>query len=562
MQDFEETAKEALCEKSDCPDTGSCNVEGEESLYSRRRIGYVAQYFVAGMTMGLPSTMYGVFNGYLNVPAYVYAASSTMVFLPWSFKFFFGALNDCVPFRGFRRKPYMVLGWIACAAALAQLSLQGLPEPYWCRDADGNYITKCSADDPASMSSPACKHNVGQASPTPAVPCNPAAAELGGGLAALLCLVCFGSMVAEVAADGLTVTYAQREPLERRGYTQATVYMIRTVGSGSVTLLIAFGMNGKEYNGSFSWGLSFPTVCSILVLPCIVMVPVSWLCVDEPRVEKTPSLREYTQGVWALIQSGAFFAVIVFSVVYSSIGGIGTTAGVMIQRYWAKVQNLQNQIVSLLTLALFTAGLSYTRSHLLNYSWRKLTLVTNMFLILVDPVFSFFTVFDVLRSQYFYLGESFLVGIPVAVQFMVMSFFVVEAADADNGGLVYGLLTTALNLGRTAATPLSNEIFGMFRPRLSNAANYIADTPSFRKTVAWSIVLGYMFTVLSFVFLPLLPDQKLDAQRRKSTWPHRRCYGIVTLFLVTTTWLYTVSVTVLTMFPETQCLKLVGGSGC
>lgn len=57
---------------------------------------------------GLPSTIYGFFLGYLNVESYVYATAATVVVLPWSFKFIFGMINDCVPIWGYRRK---VSGW-------------------------------------------------------------------------------------------------------------------------------------------------------------------------------------------------------------------------------------------------------------------------------------------------------------------------------------------------------------------------------------------------------------------------------------------------------------------
>lgn len=87
----------------------------------------------------------GVFNGYLNVPGYVYTAALSMATLPWSFKAFFGALNDCFPICGFRRKPYMVGGWLLCSFALLILAAVGLPpEPYWCRDLNGMYITECT----------------------------------------------------------------------------------------------------------------------------------------------------------------------------------------------------------------------------------------------------------------------------------------------------------------------------------------------------------------------------------------------------------------------------------
>ena len=51
-----------------------------------------------------------------------------------------------------------------------------------------------------------------------------------------------------------------------------------------------------------------------------------------------------------------------------------------------------------------------------------------------------------------------LIEIPAAVQFLVTTFFVVEAAGSDNGGMVYGLLTTAHNLGLNFAPVISNQV--------------------------------------------------------------------------------------------------------
>ena len=50
--------------------------------------------------------------------------------LPWSFKFLFGLINDCVPWFGYRRKPYMCLGWGFCAAMLLLLYTMELPDPH------------------------------------------------------------------------------------------------------------------------------------------------------------------------------------------------------------------------------------------------------------------------------------------------------------------------------------------------------------------------------------------------------------------------------------------------
>ena len=78
----------------------------------------------------------------------------------------------------------------------------------------------------------------------------------------------------------------------------------------------------------------------------------------------------------------------------------------------------------------------------------------------------------------------------------------------------------------------------------------------------WSVVLGYGFTFLSFIVLPLLPDQKSEAQERKRTWSSTPRIGWSSVLLLGSTFIYSVTLTFLTMFPSTACLKLVGGEGC
>lgn len=542
--------------------SGDVDAVGSINIWEWRNIGYVAQYFTVGLIYGgLPATMYGVFIVYLNVPAYVYTASATMVTLPWSFKMFFGLLNDCVPIRGLRRKPYMIIGWTMCTLALIALSMQGLPEPYWCRELDGSYITSCAGGDELAGGAAAfaCGKSSGHEDDV-AQPCNPAAAELGGRYAFLMFLACFGYVVADVAADGLTVMYARREPAATRGYVQTTAYLMRSIGSTCSIILVAFGMNGKEYSGSFTWGLSFPSVCGILSIPSIAMVPLTYFCVMEMPVEDAPNVRTYFSNVWRLMQSGAFFAVILYCMFP---GGISPPAGALVMRYWAGVQNLQKQLFGFTGVCLFSIGLVITRKYFLNSSWRFVIAGTNIFLNMVDAVFTFCTIFAVVRNQYFFLGQDVIEEIPSAMLFIVSTFVIVEMADDSNGGLIYGLLSTASNLSGVFSTPLSNEIYGLFRPSLSDAANFIHDTPSFRRVVANSYVLSYAVgTCLTFLLLPLIPNQKKEAQARKLNWPYRRSFAVLSLVLLSFTFLYSVTLTFLTMIPQTACLEIVGGPGC
>ena len=166
------------------------------------------------------------------------------------------------------------------------------------------------------------------------------------------------------------------------------------------------------------------------------------------------------------------------------------------------------------------------------------------------------------RDQYFYLGQNVLQTLPQAANFVVSTFVIVEMAEAGNEGLIYGLLTTTYNLGHPVATAVGNQLFSLFKPALSNSANYVADTPEFRNTVAASFAVSYVFSFAALLLLPLLPGQKDEAQRRKRAWPQSTTYAVVTLALLGCGFCYSLTVNTLAMVPETMCLRFVGGEGC
>jgi len=244
------------------------------------------------------------------------------------------------------------------------------------------------------------------------------------------------------------------------------------------------------------------------------------------------------------------------------VGGISTTAGGEVKQYWAGVKTFQNALFSLIGLGLFAGGLYLVKQHLLDRSWRAMLLVTTVFLNFVDMPFTFCTIFDVVRDQYFYLGETVLVEIPAAANFVVSTFVIVEMAEGGDEGIVYGLLTTTANLGSPFAQAISNQLFGLWSPSLSDSSNYIEDKPSFRSSVGWSFAVSYLFAFLSLATLPLLPDQKEQAQERKRKWEKRDAYAYYAVSLVAVGLVYSTTVNFLAMFPSTMCLRIAGGDGC
>lgn len=511
------------------------------------RAGLLFQYFAIGVVNGgIPATLYGFFLGYLAVPAYVYATVNVVTTLPFSFKFLFGFINDTIPIMGYRRKPYMVLGWTLCASFLLLLWCQPLPAPYWCIDpSNGQYIKEIKLPNNTTTVAP---------------PCNANASKGGGFWAALLMCASLGYVIVDVASDGLLIEHAKTEPLERRGSLQSTAYLIRTIGMASSTIFVGLCMNGYLYNGTFSWSLSFTQICGGFAIPCILMVPLSLWTVEIPS-ETFLTTQEYGEKCWSLLSSKAFFFVVLYALLTTMISGVLTTAGNMVQQYWAKVGNLQAQIFSLLGNLLFSFGLYIVKSYFLHVSWRKLIIIATVALNFSDCIFTSMTTFDVVRDPYFYMGDA-VSQIPKGIRFVVSGFVVVEMADESNAGLVYGLLTTASNLGQPLAQAFSNQIFSTFQPALSDKANYIQDTPHFRFVVFMSFIVSYIFTFLSLFVLWFLPRQKEQALDWKQSWPKRQSYAIATVVVMSSCLVYSLAFNTLSMLPSTMCLRIAGGNGC
>lgn len=481
--------------------------------------GLYIQYYVVGIVASaLPGTLYGFFMGYLEVDSYVYATAAQVIALPWSFKIIYGMANDCLPFRGYHRKPYMALGWAICSAALIAIACTDMPEP-GDRSASGKYSS-------------------------------------------MMALAAVGYIMADVAADGLTVEIAMREPKRTRGTIQTNVYFIRTLGSITAALLVGLGMNGKQYSGTMERTLSFTQVCGVLAVPSALMIPVSWIYVKESRKPKCTSVRLYLSDCYTILQSKAMFFVALYCIAHGSLGDINTTASGNVAKHWAKVHNMQAAMFSIVGAATFAMGLWIVKKYLLHVSWRRIIAGTTILLIAVDSIFTYCTIYNVIRNQYFYLGETVVVMVPAAARFLMTTFAVVEMATPGKEGMTYGLLTTLHNLGNPVAQATSNVIFGSFRPKLSDAANYVQDTTHFRNTVAVSYGISYAAGLIALLLLPLFPSQKKDTQDRMKYWPSSPRYAKCIIAGTLIAWVYSVTLNMMAMYPTTQCLAIAGGSGC
>jgi hypothetical protein len=132
-------AKDGEYKAADTPDIegGALREGGPPVLTSRDNIGLLFQYAAVGLTYGvMPATIYPFLQQYLNTSGTQVTVATQLVVFPWSFKAFYGALSDCVPIFGLRRKPYMLIGWTICIAMMLVMACMPAGDPYFTISAD------------------------------------------------------------------------------------------------------------------------------------------------------------------------------------------------------------------------------------------------------------------------------------------------------------------------------------------------------------------------------------------------------------------------------------------
>lgn len=496
--------------------------------------------FALGFVCGcLYPAQNGILLGYLNMEGYLFRSSKNMWESPRIFMVLFGILSDSKPINGRRRGPYMAVGWALTLLALILLSSWPLPDSYYCANEDGSYDYTNE-------------------------PCNPEARHDYVPLVIMFSMISLGTQLSIAASNGLLVEYAKDEPEAIRGTAQMYILVARKMGEFAAVFLTAFAFNGKMFNGGWDqrYQLNFTWLCRILTVPAGLAFFTSCFCVREPLgCVHEASFRSIGKSVWALMSRKSFFYVSVWTMA-GSVVTLGTPAGYYVALEWAGVKNLQNQLASLIGICTTGIGLWLFKKYFLDTNWRKLIVVKTFTCIGMDGIPIMFTVFNVFRNQYFYLGEPLLDHIVTAgldVQNMLLTN---EISDNNNAGLVGGLLATMYCLASPFSGILSNQLFGLFHPSISSRANFISDTMDFRVKVALSFVITWGFSILSLAFLPFMPRQKQEARQWKRDWPSNRYYAYSLVTVLAFFFAYQLVVELMTMSPDLACLKFVGGEGC
>ncbi|RLN92900.1 hypothetical protein BBJ28_00009745 [Nothophytophthora sp. Chile5] len=507
-------------------------------LVSRECIGLLAQYAGVGLVGGvLPGVIYPVLQGYLNAEGTIVVSATVLVQIPWCYKMFFGILSDCFPILGYRRRPYMVLGWIFCCILLFVMAGLNVPEPYYgdsaMHDIDEEDWTE---EQIASI--------------------NEDAPSSAGKYVLPMMLASFGYLLCEVAADAMVVEYAQREPLAQRGRVQTAVYAVKTAFNALAAATVAFFLNGREYAGDFDFSLTFQQMMLLVGICCVPLVPMSWFLLREEQVLQRPAFGAYMRSFWAMLQQRAVYQIVAYKFFSGVFNSFNIVSSSNIKLYWVHATPFNNSVMTIVGTIFYAITLALTGKIGLHWNWRTIIILTMVFALSIDAFMTMLTVWDVVRNQWFWLGVPVIEYLPDGIRFMVATYVVVELAEAGHEGALYGLLTATTNLSTPFGRSLAKLVNAQFHVWLQDIQ---ADTYVVRRDVTITIWICYGMKLLSLAFLPLLPRQKQETQELKRTGGSSRLGGALTVGYLAFAIVWATLVNLVSMYDSTKCWKITGG---
>lgn len=510
--------------------------KGVVNLCEPSHFGLLVNYACIGFFNGLfPSLIYPFFKLYLNMESYQVTAAATIIQLPWSYKTFFGILSDHLPICGYRRKSYILIGWLLSFIALMVLAYSPHENAYF-KPGEIQRTTEVNL-------------RIVQNSHAP---------KAGARYLVEIMVVCVGYVMADVACDGIMVELAQHEHIEVRGTAQSTIYIVRYSANLVAGIVAAVCFNGQEYGGTFSWSLPYNALffcCGVIS----IIASISTLVLLEEEPSSPEEHKHACREMWRIFKQRAIWQLMAYHFLNSFFSSFGFSGYTAVQEYWTHVAPLNNSISSCLSTLLLVAGTWLMKLYFLNVSWRWLMLNCTLFTIFVNFAVGFMVTFDIERNQWFYLGGPQLAVIPDGMRNVIAGFVTVEIAEHGFESATYSLLTTVHNLAWPFSSSMSNLVDAYFDVSDEEIAT---DTTYVRWQVATCLFISLGMQMISIATLVLLPNQKLEAQQLKYHGSSSQCAGVLAAIVLVSALGWATTVNLLSVQSSTACLRIAGGRGC
>ncbi|KAL4095362.1 hypothetical protein PRIC1_008736 [Phytophthora ramorum] len=322
---------------------------GSVSAYSWENLGMLTHIAAVGVVYGTVSgVIYSVLNNYLHMSTTLVATATALVTFPRALRLFTGMLTDTCPIFGYRRRPYMIIGWSLSFISCLLMAALPLGEPYY---------TDASLSDIATV----------DMTPEQLATLNTDAPNHGIKLIILMMIANFGTVMAYSGFNGALMDVSQREPEASRGTVMGDVIVVHYVFMVISSFMTGIGLNGEDYGGTFSWTMGFNAIMWVCAAISFLTIPFSWYCIQEVKGERAQM--PILPFLYNLFQERVIYRYAAYRFFYTVFSTITVTASSVIQSDWAKVEPLNSGIASMLTAFLTISGTYLVKTRASGSGW-------------------------------------------------------------------------------------------------------------------------------------------------------------------------------------------------
>ncbi|KAE8990441.1 hypothetical protein PR002_g21153 [Phytophthora rubi] len=489
------------------------------NLWDRRWCGLVLHSVAVGIVSTvLPLCVYPFLTCNLNMEGTQTLSARALLGLPWALKPVFALFIHCFPLpRGFRLRAVMTFGWSVTASALIAVFFRDQPTPYFQdRKMVGTPLADLSRQQMSSINLDAPAH--------------------GAFYVILMCVASVGYVLADVAADELIRDVATHHfgvsasPHAEDEVVQPVMTKYRVIAILCCFLFMGVGMSGWDYGGDFDFSLEYTQV--MLIVGLISLVPATFLgfTVSETARDRQ-SLRQSLREIWSLVHNCGLNHVLLCRFVGGVCAGVSATAVNPIAFYYAGVQPLNDTVVSFVAIAVVLWALNWVGQKDWNVDYRAVIVVGTITALVLDCGATLFTIWGVVRSQWFWIGLPVMEAIPSALDYTISTVVLTEIADASAYSAMSSLVTSVSFLAGPLGLALSKYVDTQFdvtnQDIMTDTTHNASEAHVLRSRVDTSAVSGVGLLVL---------------------------LGLSLVFVVV--------VHALSVYEPTACLGMSGGRGC
>jgi BT1 family len=379
-------------------------------------------YLMVGLLQGLSRPLLNVYPIDLGATEAQQTIFTTIVQLPAATKLIFGFISDSCPLcGGYRRKPYMLGGWLLVSFSMAFLYASSdlrLPQD----DESGPRNVALAAEGARRQIE---LPNVSA----------PSLLKLG----ASFLLLGVGMWFADVMADSMVAQKARSEPASAQGNLQASCYATRFFGQLVAAPLATILYSREQGDG--------PAVIIILLcfLPIVVMAPL-WAALYEDRNYPHRSTREQCHEIWETVKSRSVWQPMSFAYIFTLLQVPNAAWKQYLKSSLHFTDSQLNSLVVVSYLMLYVGTVVY-KQFFLQASWRRVFQVgmaLNMFKSSLQLLLIRGYTFG-LSPFVFALGDDAFADFLSGILFLPIAMMMVSLCPPGSEGASYAMYTTIYN---------------------------------------------------------------------------------------------------------------------